>query len=498
MCIYALIVSTIEPRNNKHDEENTIIRNKTRLVVRGYLQEEGIDFKESFAPVARMEAIEIFLAYASHKSFTVFQMDMKTAFLSGTLKEDMYVCQPEGFIDDDHLSHVNKLKKNHFNKGSINPMLFIRRFDDDILVPLQNVDDGEMTFSFVYKLTPPPPRGIFINQSYYVLEILKKYRVETCDPVRTPMEIKDKLDLDKNGTLVDATKYQRMIGAQADYMGCKETFKSTSGDTQFLGEKLVMRTSKYDEYNEIALEDLTIRARNPVKEVMRTSKYDEYNEIALEDLTIRARNPVKESLVFRNFKLEDNTKEELVTQKEEMELKSTQSSTTAKLPLLKQAETTTDDAGTSTTLIPCPVTIEEKAKKKNDVKARGMLLMVLPNEHLMTFNQYKDAKTLFDAIETRFGRNEATKKTQKTLLKELYENFSATSTELLDSIFNRLQKLVSQLAVLGVFFSHKDLNLKFLRSLPSEWNTHVVVWRNKSDLDTMSLDDLYKNFKIVE
>ncbi|GJX20848.1 retrovirus-related pol polyprotein from transposon TNT 1-94 [Tanacetum coccineum] len=94
-----------------HDEENTVIRNKSRLVVRGYRQEEGIDFEESFAPVARMEAIRIFLAYAAHKSFTVFQMDVKTAFLHGTLKEDVYVCQPEGFIDADHPSHVFKLKK---------------------------------------------------------------------------------------------------------------------------------------------------------------------------------------------------------------------------------------------------------------------------------------------------------------------------------------------------------------------------------------------------
>ncbi|GJW63762.1 ribonuclease H-like domain-containing protein [Tanacetum coccineum] len=127
-----------------------------------------------------------------------------------------------------------------------------------------------------------------------------------------------------------------------------------------------------------------------------------------------------------------------------------------------------------------------------------MLLMALPNEHLMTFNQYKDAKTLFAAIQTRFGGNEATKKTQKTLLKQMYENFSAPSTESLDSIFNRLQKIVSQLAILGENISQEDLNLKFLRSLPSEWNTHVVVWRNKPDLDTMSFDDLYNNFKIVE
>ncbi|GKB99027.1 hypothetical protein Tco_0985164, partial [Tanacetum coccineum] len=190
-----------------------------------------------------------------------------------------------------------------------------------------------------------------------------------------------------------------------------------------------------------------------------------------------------------------------------MDLETAQITITAKLPTLKQenensfkpaAKTTTNVDGTSTTLIPGHVTTEEKVQKKNDIKARSMLLMALPNEHLMTFNQYKDAKTLFAAIQTRFGSNEATKKTQKTLLKQMYENFSAQSTESLDSIFNRLQKIVSQLAILGENISQEDLNLNFLISLPSEWNTHVVVWRNKPDLDTMSFDDLYNNFKIVE
>nr|GEV89736.1 retrovirus-related Pol polyprotein from transposon TNT 1-94 [Tanacetum cinerariifolium] len=143
--------------------EQTVIRNKSRLVVRGYRQEEGIDFKESFAPVARMEAIRIFLAYATHKSFTVFQMDVKITFLHGSLKEDVYVCQPEGFIDADHPSHVYKLKKalyglkqaprawynelstfllqNHFFKGTTDLTLFIRRFYDDILVVQVYLDD---------------------------------------------------------------------------------------------------------------------------------------------------------------------------------------------------------------------------------------------------------------------------------------------------------------------------------------------------------------------
>ncbi|GJU79726.1 putative ribonuclease H-like domain-containing protein [Tanacetum coccineum] len=190
-----------------------------------------------------------------------------------------------------------------------------------------------------------------------------------------------------------------------------------------------------------------------------------------------------------------------------MDLETGQTNATAKLPILKQengnsfkpvARTTTNADGTSTSLIPGLVTTDEKTQKKNDVKARSMLLMALPNEHLLTFNQYKDAKTLCEAIQTRFGGNDATKNTQKTLLKQMYENFNAPSTKSLDSIFNRLQKIVSQLAILGENISQEDLDLKFLRSLPSEWNTHVVVWRNKPDLDTMSFDDLYNNFKIVK
>nr|GEW08187.1 ribonuclease H-like domain-containing protein [Tanacetum cinerariifolium] len=304
---------------NKHDEANTVIRNKTRLVVRGYQQEEGTDFEESFASVARMEAIRIFLAYAAHKGFTVYQTDVKTAFLHGSLKEDVYVCQPEGFIDADHPNHVYKLKK-------------ALRFDDEILAVQFYVDDiivcstnpryatlffelmksrfemsmmREMTF-FLGLQVNQSPSGIFINQSNYMNEILKKYGLNTCDIIGTPMDIKDKLDLDQIRTLVDATKYRSMIGAlmyltssrpnivhatcvcaryqaqstekhlkevkmifrylrgivnmglwytkdfgfeltgfsEADYAGCKDTFKSTSGGEKFLGEKLVSWSSK--------------------------------------------------------------------------------------------------------------------------------------------------------------------------------------------------------------------------------------------------------------
>ncbi|GJZ68669.1 retrovirus-related pol polyprotein from transposon TNT 1-94 [Tanacetum coccineum] len=96
---------------NKKDEDQTVIRNKARLVAKGYAQEEGIDFEESFAPVARLEAVRIFVAYVAHKSFPIYQMDVKTTFLNGPLKEEVYVAQPDGFVDPDHPDKVYRLRK---------------------------------------------------------------------------------------------------------------------------------------------------------------------------------------------------------------------------------------------------------------------------------------------------------------------------------------------------------------------------------------------------
>ncbi|GKE60271.1 putative ribonuclease H-like domain-containing protein, partial [Tanacetum coccineum] len=125
-------------------------------------------------------------------------------------------------------------------------------------------------------------------------------------------------------------------------------------------------------------------------------------------------------------------------------------------------------------------------------------MMGIPNEHQLKFNSIKDAKSLLEAIEKRFGGNAATKKTQRNLLKQQYENFSAPSSETLDQTFDRLQNLVSQLEILGEKLSQEDVNQKLLRSLSPEWNTHAVVWRNKPELETMSMDDLYNNLKVYE
>nr|GFB18876.1 retrovirus-related Pol polyprotein from transposon TNT 1-94 [Tanacetum cinerariifolium] len=163
----------------KLDELGGILKNKARLVARGYRQEEGIDFEESFALVARLEAIRIFLTYAAHKNMVVYHMDVKTAFLNGNLREELYVSQPDGFVDQNNPNHVYKLKKalyglkeaprawydmlssflisQDFSKGSVDPTLFIRRNGNDLLLVQIYVDDiifADSTLNYVtYLLT---------------------------------------------------------------------------------------------------------------------------------------------------------------------------------------------------------------------------------------------------------------------------------------------------------------------------------------------------------
>ncbi|GKE99574.1 retrovirus-related pol polyprotein from transposon TNT 1-94, partial [Tanacetum coccineum] len=173
---------------------------------KGYAQEKGIDFKECFAPVARLEAVWIFVAYAVYKSFPIYQMDVKTTFLNGTVKEEVYVAQPDGFVDPDHLEKVYRLRKalyglkqalrawynelsnflmsKGFTKGTIDPTLFTIIYEEDILLVQIYVDD------IIFGTSDPPiPKSL-----------------------DTPMTSKPKLDVDLSGTLVDQ-KYRSMIGS---------------------------------------------------------------------------------------------------------------------------------------------------------------------------------------------------------------------------------------------------------------------------------------------
>nr|GEV67248.1 hypothetical protein [Tanacetum cinerariifolium] len=213
---------------NKRDEENTVTRKKSHLVAKGYAQKEGVDFEESFAPVARLEAVRLFIVYAAHNSFTVYHMDVKTAFLYGPLKEEVYVNQPDGFVDTYHPDKVYRHKKalyglkqaprawydelstflvsKGFSKGSNDPTLFITKHEEDTLLVQIYIHQS--------------PRGIFINQAKYAQEILIKHGMTSCDSIGTPMATKD-LDDDLSGTPVDQTKYRyytSLSSAEAEYV----------------------------------------------------------------------------------------------------------------------------------------------------------------------------------------------------------------------------------------------------------------------------------------
>ncbi|GJT97043.1 putative ribonuclease H-like domain-containing protein [Tanacetum coccineum] len=259
--IYVMVIALKWIYKVKLDEYGDVLKNKARLVAKGYRQEEGIDFEESFAPVARIEAIRIFIANAATKNMIIYQMDVKTAFLNGDLQEEVFVSQPEGFEDQDNPTHVYRLKKalyglkqaprawydtlskfllaNNFFKGAVDPTLFTRKSGKHILLVQIYVDDiifastdhnachifskemsskfqmsmmGQMSF-FLGLQVSQSPRGIFINQAKYALETLKKYGMDLSDPVDTPMVDRLKLDEDLMGIPVDQTRFRGMVGS---------------------------------------------------------------------------------------------------------------------------------------------------------------------------------------------------------------------------------------------------------------------------------------------
>ncbi|GJS96710.1 retrovirus-related pol polyprotein from transposon TNT 1-94 [Tanacetum coccineum] len=264
-CYYDAFLTSLEPKNYKEFERLEVWElvpypDKVMVITLKDLQEEGIDFEESFALVARLDAILIFIVYAAHMNMIIYQMDVKTEFLNGILCEEVYASQPDGFVYQDNPNHVYKLKKalyglkqslhawydllskfllfQEFSKGTVDPILFIRRQGKDILLVQIYVDDiifasttpelcdqfskimcskfkmsmmGKISFFLELQISQSP-RGIFINQSKYALESLRKYGMESSDPVDTPMVEKSKLDEDTQRKAVDPTHYRGMIG----------------------------------------------------------------------------------------------------------------------------------------------------------------------------------------------------------------------------------------------------------------------------------------------
>ncbi|KAL8101032.1 hypothetical protein AgCh_033059 [Apium graveolens] len=253
------VVGTKWVFRNKTDSDGIITRNKARLIAKGYSQHEGIDYDETFAPVARLEAIRIFLAYAAHTKFKVFQMDVKSAFLNGKLEEEVYVEQPPGFVDLKFSNHVYRLDKalyglkqaprawyetlaqflleSGFHRGTIDKTLFYLNHGNDLLLVQIYVDDiifgstnskpcekfaklmqsryqmsmmGELSY-FLGLQVKHTEEGTFICQSKYTRNLLKKFGMQDCSTASTPMATSTKLDKDI-GKSVDITNYRGMIG----------------------------------------------------------------------------------------------------------------------------------------------------------------------------------------------------------------------------------------------------------------------------------------------
>ncbi|GJW28347.1 putative ribonuclease H-like domain-containing protein [Tanacetum coccineum] len=217
---------------NKKDERGIVVRNKARLVTQGYTQEEGIDYDEVFAPIARIEAIRLFFAYASFMGFIVYQMDVKSAFLYGTIEEEVYVCQPPGFEDPQFPDKVYKVEKafyglhqapraryetlstylleNGFRRGTIDKTFFIKKDKGDILFQMSSME--ELTFFLGLQVKQKDDR-IFISQDKYVADILKKFNFSTMKTASTPIETNKVLLKDKEAEDVDVHLYRSMIGS---------------------------------------------------------------------------------------------------------------------------------------------------------------------------------------------------------------------------------------------------------------------------------------------
>ncbi|GJT71497.1 putative ribonuclease H-like domain-containing protein [Tanacetum coccineum] len=512
---------------NKKDKRGIVIRNKARLVAQGHTQEEGIDYDEVFAPVARIEAIRIFLAYASYMGFMVYQMDVKSAFLYGQIEEEVYVCQPPGFEDPDHPDKVYKVQQKK--------------------------------------------KGIFISQDKYVHEILRKYNYTDVKSASTPTDLEKPLVQDGDAADVDEHLYRSMIGSlmyltasrpdimfavcacarfqvspktshllavkrifrylkgkpslglwyskdsplelvaytDSDYAGATQDRKSTTGGCQFLGNRLiswqckkqtVVATSTTEaEYvaaanccgqiflqkdlNAVDFQYLGLKsAEATTEEIMEKSRYatmigcfspqwrflihnilhclspkktaweqfssniatvviclatnrkfnfsSDEGSLKLNDLTnlvtkLSERIGVLEDDLRKTKKTYSSafTKLILRVKKIKARVKIGKARKRAKVVLLKKmrylkmilpireelsdakngnAPIVTKHVDGKETAIP-PTTVEDKAQRRAKLKARSTLLMALPNEHQLKFNSYKDAKSLMQAIENRFG-----------------------------------------------------------------------------------------------
>nr|GEW91957.1 hypothetical protein [Tanacetum cinerariifolium] len=237
---------------NKRDEENTIIRNRSRLVAKGYAQKEGVDFEESFAPVARLEAVRLFIAYAAHKSFTVYQMDVKTVFLYGPLKEQVYVTQPDGFVDPYHPDKVYRLKKALYGleqapRACIGTPMATKHLDADLSRTLIDQTKYHSKVGALIYLTVG--RLDIMHATCYCARYQAQPTGKHLTAVKRIFRYL-KYTIHMGLWYPKDTNFELTAFSDSDHAGCLDSRKSTSGGIQFLGgNKLIRWSSKKQDYS---------------------------------------------------------------------------------------------------------------------------------------------------------------------------------------------------------------------------------------------------------
>ncbi|GJS81118.1 ribonuclease H-like domain-containing protein [Tanacetum coccineum] len=360
------IIGTKWVFRNKLDENGVVSRNKARLVAQGYNQQEGIDYDETYAPVARLESIRILLAYACALDFKLFQMDVKSAFLNGFINEEVYVAQPPGFIDFEKPDHVYKLKK------------------------------------ALYGLKQAPKAFTVLEVD---LNLFKKlgFSIQKIEEQTNPVIHLHPAKLNMSGS------QDEIPPPPPPSPSSPQTPTQQTPHTLSTIKLSILKKGEYDIW------------------AMKMEHYLAHTDYPIWEVIQNGNGPVS---------------------------------------------ITTDTQG-QIKVLP-PRTAKEIIARERERKARTTLLMALPKDHLAKFHKMTDAKEMWDAIKSRFGGNDESKKMQK------------------------FQSLLSQLEIHGAGVSTEDANQKFLRSLPSAWSQVSLIMRTKPGVNSLSFDDLYNNLRVFE
>ncbi|GJV68924.1 retrovirus-related pol polyprotein from transposon TNT 1-94 [Tanacetum coccineum] len=442
--------------------DGTIEKFKARLVIQGFRQKSRIDYFDTYAPVARISTIRLLITLALINSLIIHQMNVKTAFLNGEIIDQVQVDLTKEF-----LSLRFSMKDMGEADVIITPMDTSKKLMPNNGQAVSQLKYSRVIGCLMYVMTCIRPNIAFIvgklsmytsnlgTQHWQAIQRVLKYLKKAMDYsliyIGYPSVLEEYTD--------------------ASWISNTEDNSSTCGLVFLLGGGSCILSVLTTFMHWIWIHGLYSVGIKSLLEVTVAKVM----LLVYKLLLLKGVNAVKEEVSTVELV---STAYEIYMSYFDMDSESAHMVAASKVPMLKpengnSAPKTTVVEGVEK-VIP-PTTAEEKAQKR-----------------------LEDAKSLLEAIEKRFGGNVATKKSQRNLLKQQYENFYAPSSKTLKQTFDRLQKLVSQLEILGETLLQEDVNQKPLRSLSPEWNIHAVVWRNKPELETMSMDDLYNNLKIYE